>query len=48
MPLKSGTSKKTFRYNVKQEINAGRSKRQALAVAYSKQRKSKKNKRRGQ
>lgn len=47
MPLKSGTSKKTFSYNVKREMKAGKSQKQALAIAYSKQRKSKKNKRHG-
>ena len=41
MPLKKGKSKKTFEHNVKQEIKAGKSKRQALAIAYSMKRKSK-------
>ena len=41
MPLKKGKSKKTFEHNVRQEIKAGKSKKQALAIAYSIKRKSK-------
>lgn len=41
MPLQKGKSRKTFEHNVKQEIKAGKSKRQALAIAYSVKRKSK-------
>lgn len=41
MPLKKGKSKKTFEHNVRQEIKAGKSKKQALAIAYSVKRKSK-------
>lgn len=35
MPLKSGTSKKTFEKNIKTEVKAGKPERQALAIAYS-------------
>lgn len=42
MPLKRGTSKKTFNYNVSKEIKSGKPKKQALAIAYSMKRKSKK------
>lgn len=41
MPLKRGTSKKTFEENLKKELKAGKSKKQALAIAYSVKRKSK-------
>lgn len=41
MPLKKSSSKKAFEHNVRAEINAGKSKRQALAIAYSVKRKSK-------
>ena len=40
MPLKKGTSNKTFQYNVRAEMKAGKSKKQALAIAYSVQRKA--------
>jgi len=42
MPLKKSSSKKAFEHNVRAEIRAGKPKRQALAIAYSVQRKSKK------
>lgn len=42
MPLKSGTSKAAFEANVRAEIAAGKSRAQALAIAYSMQRRSKK------
>lgn len=41
MPLKSGKSKAAFSYNVKAEIAAGKPQKQAVAIAYSKKRKSK-------
>jgi hypothetical protein len=41
MPLKKGTSKKTFVKNLKTELKAGKKKSQALAIAYSVQRKAK-------
>jgi hypothetical protein len=40
MPLKHGTSNKTFVHNLKAELRAGKSKKQALAVAYSIKRKA--------
>lgn len=41
MPLKSGSSKQTISSNIKTEVNAGRPKKQAVAIALSKARKSK-------
>ena len=41
MPLKKGTGKKTFQHNVRAEMRAGKPKKQALAIAYSMKRKSK-------
>ena len=38
MPLKTGTSRKTFVSNVKAEIKAGKEPKQAVAIAYSKKR----------
>jgi len=35
MPLKYGTSKKTFVKNVKEELKENKPERQALAIAYS-------------
>lgn len=42
MPLSTGKSKASFVKNVKQLIREGRSQKQALAIAYSQKRKSKK------
>lgn len=42
MPLKSGKSRKAFSANVKAEIAAGKPQKQAVAIAYSVKRKSKK------
>ena len=41
MPLKSGKSKKSFEYNVRELVKSGRSAKQAAAIAYSVSRKSK-------
>ena len=40
MPLKKSASKEAFRQNVKAEINAGKPKKQAVAIAYSVKRKA--------
>lgn len=42
MSLKQSSSKKAFKENVKKEIKAGKSRKQAVAIAYSVQRKNKK------
>jgi len=42
LPLKKGTSEKIFWSNVMKEISSGKSKKQALAIAYSEKKKSKK------
>lgn len=42
MPLIKSSSKSAFKKNVKAEIKAGKPKKQAVAIAYSVQRKSKK------
>ena len=41
MPLKKSGSKKAFKKNIKKEINAGKSQKQAVAIAYSVKRKYK-------
>lgn len=45
MPLRKGKSKAAFSANVKTEIAAGKPVKQAVAIAYSTQRKSNGNKR---
>lgn len=42
MPLKRGSSKKTISKNIATEIKAGRPQKQAIAIAYSEARRSKK------
>lgn len=44
MPLKSGHSKETIAENIKKEIEAGKPYAQAIAIAMSKARESKKEK----
>lgn len=44
MPLKSGTSRKVFSQNVRTEVKAGKPVKQAVAIAYSKKRQSKRKK----
>ena len=41
MPLKTGKSRKSFAANVKTEMAAGKPQKQAVAIAYSQQRKAK-------
>lgn len=41
MPLKQGKSEKAFKSNVKTEMKAGKPQKQAVAIAYSVQRKAK-------
>jgi hypothetical protein len=38
MPLESGKSKEAFSHNVEAEMKAGKPQKQAVAIAYSKQR----------
>lgn len=38
MPLESGKSKSAFKHNVKTEIAAGKPQKQAVAIAYAKER----------
>ena len=44
MPLKVGTGKRVFSSNVKAEMAAGRPQKQAVAIAYSQQRLTRKKK----
>lgn len=44
MPLKQSTSKKAFQQNVRTEMKAGKPQKQAVAIAYSVQRKAKSKK----
>jgi len=44
MPLKSGKSKKVISQNIATEVNAGKPQKQAVAIAFSKARQSKGNK----
>ena len=44
MPLQKSSSKKTFQHNVRAEINAGKPRKQAVAIAYSVKRQAKKKK----
>ncbi len=39
MPLKKGKSKKVISANIKREMNAGKSQKQAIAIALKKSRK---------
>ena len=43
MPLKKGKSKKAFSSNVKTEMKAGKPQKQAVAIAYSEQGRTKNN-----
>lgn len=47
MPLTKGKSRKAFSANVRAEMNAGKPQKQAVAIAYSVKRRSKKGKRNG-
>lgn len=42
MPLKQSSSKKAFKENIRAEVKAGKPRKQAVAIAYSVQRKNKK------
>lgn len=44
MPLSKSSSKQAFAKNLKTELNAGKPKKQALAIAYAVQKKAKKDK----
>lgn len=44
MPLKKGTSKKSFSSNVKTEMASGKPQKQAVAIAYSVKREAEKKK----
>lgn len=40
MPLKTGTSKKTFEHNIRTEIRSGKDVKQAVAIAYAEKRRA--------
>jgi hypothetical protein len=40
MPLKKGTSKASFKHNVRAEVRAGKSPKQAVAIAHAVKRKA--------
>ena len=42
MPLEKGSSPKAFKANIKTEVKAGKPVKQAVAIAYSEERKAKK------
>ncbi len=42
MPLKKGKSKAAFQFNIKAEVDAGKPVKQAVAIAYSEKRRTKK------
>ena len=44
MPLQKSTSKQAFKSNVKAEVKAGKSVKQAVAIAYSEKRQAAKKK----
>jgi Flp pilus assembly protein TadB len=44
MPLKKSASPKAFKENIKAEVKAGKPVKQAVAIAYSEARESKKDK----
>lgn len=44
MPLEKGSSNKTRNDNIKKEIAAGKPRKQAVAIGYAEQRRSKKGK----
>jgi hypothetical protein len=46
MPLKSGSSRKVVAQNIRAEMHAGKPQKQAIAIAYSVARKSRKRKKR--
>ena len=47
MPLIHGKSKKAFEHNIGAEMEAGKPQKQAVAIAYSEARESKKGKKKG-
>jgi hypothetical protein len=42
MPLKLSSSREAFEHNLRKELAAGKPRKQALAIAYSQQRKARK------